>query len=48
MNASNRGKLGSQLAAQKAQTHAQVLNEASQEQRAARDADSAEQARRWD
>jgi hypothetical protein len=48
LNASNKGKLGSQLAAQKAQTHAQTLNEASQAEREARNADNAEQVRRWD
>ncbi|KAL2872094.1 uncharacterized protein BJX67DRAFT_341489 [Aspergillus lucknowensis] len=44
----NKGKLGSKLAAQKAQTQAQTLNEASRDERAARDADGAEAARRWE
>lgn len=43
-----KGKLGSKLATQKAQTQSQTLNEASQTERAARDADGAEQARRWE
>lgn len=43
----NKGKLGSKLAAQKAQTQTQTLNEASRTERAARDADGAEEARRW-
>ncbi|KAL1853027.1 hypothetical protein Plec18167_005686 [Paecilomyces lecythidis] len=47
-NASNKGKLGSQLAAQKAQTHTQTLNEASRVERATRDADNAAQAQRWE
>lgn len=44
----NRGKLGSKLAAQKAKTQTQTLNEVSQTERAAREADDAEQARRWE
>lgn len=44
----NRGKLGSKLAAQKAQTHSQTLNEASRDERAARDADTAAAAQRWE
>lgn len=44
----NKGKLGSKLAAQRAQTQAQTLNEFSREERAARDADGAAAARRWD
>ncbi|KAL4952365.1 hypothetical protein BDW69DRAFT_22526 [Aspergillus filifer] len=43
-----KGKLGTKLAAQKAQTHAQTLNEASRDERAARDADDASAARRWE
>lgn len=44
---SSKGKLGTQLAAQKAQTQSQTLNEASRSERAARDADTAAEARRW-
>ncbi|OJJ63404.1 hypothetical protein ASPSYDRAFT_126887 [Aspergillus sydowii CBS 593.65] len=44
----NKGKLGSKLAAQKAQTQTQTLNEVSRDERAARDADGASAARRWD
>ncbi|KAL4741451.1 hypothetical protein BDV11DRAFT_183133 [Aspergillus similis] len=44
----NKGKLGSKLAAQRAQTQAQTLNEFSREERAARDADGTAAARRWD
>ncbi|KAE8353281.1 hypothetical protein BDV28DRAFT_110997 [Aspergillus coremiiformis] len=47
-SAGNKGKLGSKLAAQKAQTQTQTLNEASQDERAARDADNAASARRWE
>ena len=47
-SASNKGKLGSQLAAQKAKTHNDTLNEASRKERAERDADNATTARRWD
>lgn len=43
----NKGKLGSKLAAQKAKTQTQTLGEVSQEERAARDVDGAEEARRW-
>ncbi|KAL4969079.1 uncharacterized protein BDV14DRAFT_196399 [Aspergillus stella-maris] len=43
-----KGKLGTKLAAQKAQTQAQALNEASRDERAARDADDASAARRWE
>ncbi|OJK00443.1 hypothetical protein ASPACDRAFT_118702 [Aspergillus aculeatus ATCC 16872] len=43
----NKGKLGSKLAAQKTQTQAQTLNEASRAEVAARDADGAAEARRW-
>ncbi|KAA8652135.1 hypothetical protein EYZ11_005332 [Aspergillus tanneri] len=43
-----KGKLGSKLAAQKAQTQAQTLNDASLSERAARDADNAAATRRWD
>ncbi|KAJ6091967.1 hypothetical protein N7467_003936 [Penicillium canescens] len=43
-----KGKLGSKLAAQKAQTHAQTLDQVSRTERAARDADGAEAARRWE
>ncbi|PYH46200.1 uncharacterized protein BP01DRAFT_25709 [Aspergillus saccharolyticus JOP 1030-1] len=46
-NNSNKGKLGSKLAAQKAQTQTQTLNEASRAEVAARDADGAAEARRW-
>ncbi|OGM44064.1 hypothetical protein ABOM_007335 [Aspergillus bombycis] len=46
--AGNKGKLGSKLAAQKAQTQAQTLGEASRDERAARDADNAASARRWE
>ncbi|KAJ5086455.1 hypothetical protein NUU61_007762 [Penicillium alfredii] len=44
----NKGKLGSKLAAQKAQTQSQTLGEVSRTERAARDADGAEAARRWE
>ncbi|KAG2415570.1 hypothetical protein HFD88_006761 [Aspergillus terreus] len=44
----NKGKLGSKLAAQKAQTQNQTLNEASRSERAARDADGAAAAQRWE
>ncbi|KAL6239787.1 hypothetical protein BDW75DRAFT_197383 [Aspergillus navahoensis] len=44
----NKGKLGSKLVAQRAQTQAQTLNEVSREERAVRDADGAAAARRWD
>lgn len=44
----NKGKLGTKLAAQKAQTQNQTLSEASRDERAARDADGASAARRWD
>ncbi|KAJ5832427.1 hypothetical protein N7474_000738 [Penicillium riverlandense] len=47
-SAANKGKLGSKLAAQKAQTQGQALNEASRTERAARDADESQAARRWD
>ncbi|KAF7590940.1 hypothetical protein BBP40_002192 [Aspergillus hancockii] len=40
--------LGSNLAAQRAQTQAQTLKEASRTERAARDADDAATARRWE
>ncbi|PLB43934.1 hypothetical protein P170DRAFT_480878 [Aspergillus steynii IBT 23096] len=43
-----KGKLGSKLAAQKAQTQSQTLNEASRDERAARDADDAANTRRWE
>ncbi|KAL2788999.1 hypothetical protein BJX66DRAFT_307576 [Aspergillus keveii] len=43
-----KGKLGTKLAAQKAQTQSQTLNEVSRGERAARDADGAEAARRWE
>jgi len=49
LNASAKsGKLSSQLATQKAQTNAQTLDEASRTERAVRDVDRAEHARRWD
>ncbi|KAJ5794197.1 hypothetical protein N7457_000796 [Penicillium paradoxum] len=44
----NKGKLGAKLAAQKAQTHAQTLDQVSRTERATRDADGAEVARRWE
>ncbi|KAJ5827417.1 hypothetical protein N7447_004180 [Penicillium robsamsonii] len=44
----NKGKLGSKLAAQKAQTQAQTLDQVSRTERAARDVDGAEAARRWE
>ena len=44
---SGKGKLGSKLAAQKAQTRTQTLDEASRDERAARDAEGAAEARRW-
>ncbi|OQE16544.1 hypothetical protein PENFLA_c027G04379 [Penicillium flavigenum] len=44
----NKGKLGSKLAAQKAQTQAQTLDQASRTERAARDVDGVEAARRWE
>ena len=44
----NKGKLGSKLAAQKAQTQAQTLNQVSRTERAARDVDGVEAARRWE
>lgn len=47
LNASSKGKLGSQLAAQKARTQAQTLSAASQGEVAARNADSAAEARQW-
>ncbi|RMJ21224.1 hypothetical protein PHISP_07903, partial [Aspergillus sp. HF37] len=47
-SSTGRGKLGSKLAAQKAQTHNQTLNEASRSERAARDADGAAAAQRWE
>jgi len=45
--AAGKGKLGSKLAAQKAQTQGQTLNEVSRSERAARNADEAAEARRW-
>ncbi|GLA65417.1 hypothetical protein AtubIFM54640_007169 [Aspergillus tubingensis] len=45
--AGSKGKLGTKLAAQKAQTQNQTLNEASRDEVAARDADGAAEARRW-
>ncbi|PGH15577.1 hypothetical protein AJ79_02359 [Helicocarpus griseus UAMH5409] len=45
---SKQGKLGSQLAAQKAQTRNETLDEASRHNRATREADEAEAVRRWD
>ncbi|KAL9625822.1 MAG: hypothetical protein Q9160_000142 [Pyrenula sp. 1 TL-2023] len=41
------GKLGKQLAAQKAQTRTDVLAETSRDERSARDADAAAEARNW-
>ncbi|GIK02777.1 hypothetical protein Aspvir_006838 [Aspergillus viridinutans] len=42
-----KGKLGSKLAAQKAQTQTQTLSEVSREQTAARQMDESSEARRW-
>lgn len=47
MSATSKGKLGSKLAAQKAKTQTQTLDQASREERAARDVDEVEQARQW-
>ncbi|RAO65469.1 uncharacterized protein BHQ10_001481 [Talaromyces amestolkiae] len=47
LNASSKGKLGSQLAAQKARTQTQTLGAASQAEVAARNADSAAETRQW-
>jgi hypothetical protein len=47
LSASSKGKLGSQLAAQKAKTQSQTLSSASQVERDTRDADSAAEARQW-
>ncbi|CRG85143.1 hypothetical protein PISL3812_02271 [Talaromyces islandicus] len=47
LSASSKGKLGSQLAAQKAKTQSQTLNSVSQIERDTRDADSAAEARQW-
>ncbi|KGO47577.1 hypothetical protein PEX2_090710 [Penicillium expansum] len=44
----NKGKLGAKLAAQKAQTQAQTLDQVSRTERAARDVDGAEATRRWE
>ncbi|KAJ5951142.1 uncharacterized protein N7479_009555 [Penicillium vulpinum] len=44
----NKGKLGSKLAAQKAQTQAQTLDQVSRTERVARDVDGVEAARRWE
>jgi hypothetical protein len=46
-SASSKGKLGTKLAAQKAKTQTQTLNEVSETERAVRDADGAEEARQW-
>lgn len=46
-SASSKGNLGTKLAAQKAKTQTQTLNEVSQTERAVRDADGAEEARQW-
>ncbi|KAJ6036222.1 hypothetical protein N7540_000501 [Penicillium herquei] len=46
-SSANKGKLGAKLAADKAKTHNQTLNEASRDERAARDADKAAEARQW-
>ena len=43
----SKGKLGSKLAAQKAQTQAQTLSEVSREQTAVRNMDQAGEATRW-
>ncbi|RAL11553.1 uncharacterized protein BO97DRAFT_406191 [Aspergillus homomorphus CBS 101889] len=47
-NTASKGKLGSKLAEQRAQTQAQTLVKASQDEIAARDADGAAEARRWE
>ncbi|PYI03277.1 hypothetical protein BO78DRAFT_399890 [Aspergillus sclerotiicarbonarius CBS 121057] len=47
VSTAGKGKLGTKLAAQKAQTQTQTLNEASRDEVAARDADGAAEARRW-
>lgn len=47
LSASSKGKLGSQLAAQKSQTQSQALSSASQVERDTRNADSAAEARQW-
>ncbi|KAJ5281305.1 hypothetical protein N7478_006677 [Penicillium angulare] len=44
---SNKGKLGSRLAADKRKTQDQILNEVSLDERAARNADQAAEARQW-
>ncbi|OQE82507.1 hypothetical protein PENNAL_c0036G11945 [Penicillium nalgiovense] len=44
----NKGKLGTKLAAQKAQTQSQTLDQVSRTERAARDVDGVEAARRWE
>lgn len=44
----NKGKLGAKLAAQKAQTHTQTLDQVSRTERLARDVDGAEATRRWE
>ncbi|KAI1925366.1 hypothetical protein LOZ58_003446 [Ophidiomyces ophidiicola] len=46
--ASTKGKLGSQLAAQKAKTQGKTLNDISQAERASRATDAAETSRRWE
>ncbi|KAJ5777450.1 hypothetical protein N7520_000696 [Penicillium odoratum] len=47
VSTANKGKLGSKLAAQKAKTHTQTLDQVSRDERAARDVDKVEQARQW-
>ncbi|EER44359.1 conserved hypothetical protein [Histoplasma capsulatum var. duboisii H88] len=47
-SAAKKGKLSSQLAAQKSQTRSETLDEASRHNRATRDADAAATVRRWD
>ncbi|KAJ5698497.1 hypothetical protein N7462_000502 [Penicillium macrosclerotiorum] len=43
----SKGKLSSKLATEKAQTQNQILSQASQGERSARDADDAQKAREW-
>ncbi|PGG96225.1 hypothetical protein GX51_07931 [Blastomyces parvus] len=47
-SATKKGKLSSQLAAQKAQTRNETLDEASRHNRATREADAAAEVSRWD
>lgn len=48
VGSAQKGKLGSKLAAQKAQTDVQALRDASRSERAARESEAAAQARRWE